>query len=231
MLGLTRFAANSSRMMPKDSGNSAPPMPWTTRATISTPMVGASAASRHPSSTATRTATRVRFLPIRSPTRPRIGVKTEADSRYAVITQVAVDWEVSSACWTVGRAGAISDWSMENTPAPVARTAKVRRVDLRGMKSLSELVAAESLGPRPYGPGACPGQHRARRRSRGGGPPGFRARPRAGRGSRKVSGGRAMRSGAGPARVRARGPARMRGGVASSMRAAARVHAVRTPHC
>ncbi|GAA4023873.1 hypothetical protein GCM10022232_81400 [Streptomyces plumbiresistens] len=42
------------------------------------------------------------------------------------------------ACWTVGRAGAISDWSMENTPAPVARTAKVRRVDLRGMKSLSE---------------------------------------------------------------------------------------------
>lgn len=40
----------------------------------------------------------VRFLPMRSPTRPRIGVKIEADSRYAVITQVAVDCEVCSAC-------------------------------------------------------------------------------------------------------------------------------------
>lgn len=133
MLGLTSSAANSSRMMPKESGNSAPPMPWITRATMSMPIVGASAASRQPSVSATRTATRVRFLPMRSPTRPRIGVKMEAESRYAVITQVAVDWEVCRACCTVGRAGAISDWSIENTPAPVARTAKVRRVELRGM--------------------------------------------------------------------------------------------------
>lgn len=134
MLGPTSAAVNSSRMMPKDSGNSAPPMPWTTRAMISTPMEGASAASRQPSVTVTRTATRVRFLPTRSPTRPRIGVKTDADSRYAVITQVTVDCEVCIACWTVGRAGAINDWSMENTPAPVARTAKVRRVDFLGME-------------------------------------------------------------------------------------------------
>ncbi|GHG94742.1 hypothetical protein Srubr_35960 [Streptomyces rubradiris] len=61
-------------------------------------------------------------------------MKTEADSRYAVITQVAVDGEACRACCTVGRAGAISDWSMEKTPAPVARTAKVRRVEARGME-------------------------------------------------------------------------------------------------
>src|SRR3954454_16109156 len=135
---LTSDAANSSRMMPKESGTRAPPTPWTTRATIRTPMLGARAARRQPTATVKRTATSVRFLPIRSPTRPRIGVKIEADSRYAVITQVTVDCEVCSACWTVGRAGAISDWSMANTPAPVARTAKVRRVDFRGMTSLSE---------------------------------------------------------------------------------------------
>ncbi len=81
MLPGTWDASNSSRMMPKDSGNSAPPMPWTTRAMIRTPMLGASAATRQPASTASRTATRVRFLPTRSPTRPSIGVKTEADSR------------------------------------------------------------------------------------------------------------------------------------------------------
>src|SRR3954454_18255538 len=131
---LTSDAANSSRMMPKESGTRAPPTPWTTRATIRTPMLGARAARRQPTATVTRTATSVRFLPIRSPTRPRIGVKIEADRRYAVITQVTVDCEVCSACWTVGRAGAISDWSMANTPAPVARTAKVRRGEVRGMK-------------------------------------------------------------------------------------------------
>ncbi len=81
MLPLTSAGANSSRMMPNDRGNSAPPTPWITRARISTPMLGASAASRQPTATVSRTATRVRFLPIRSPTRPRIGVKTEADSR------------------------------------------------------------------------------------------------------------------------------------------------------
>lgn len=51
--------------------------------------------------------------------------------------------------------GAISDWSMENTPAPVARTAKVRRVervelvelvepvDLRGMERHLRTEVAE----------------------------------------------------------------------------------------
>nr|WP_262414572.1 hypothetical protein [Streptomyces sp. ST1015] len=77
----TASAANSSRMMPKESGKSAPPTPWTTRATMRTPMVGASAASRQPTRTAARTATSVRLRPIRSPTRPRIGVKTDAESR------------------------------------------------------------------------------------------------------------------------------------------------------
>ncbi|GGT28744.1 hypothetical protein GCM10010226_00440 [Streptomyces phaeofaciens] len=74
-------------------------------------------------------------------------MKTEAESRYAVITQVAVDCEVCRACWTVGRAGAISDWSMENTPAPVARTAKVRRVDVRGMRGLSGCMTRRKRSP------------------------------------------------------------------------------------
>jgi hypothetical protein len=36
----------------------------------------------------------------------------------------------------VGRAGATSDCIIENTPAPVARTAKVRRLELLGLGAM-----------------------------------------------------------------------------------------------
>lgn len=77
----TRAAGNSSRMMPNDSGKTAPPMPCTTRAMMRTPMFGAMAASRQPRASAASATTSIRSLPTMSPTRPRIGVKIDAESR------------------------------------------------------------------------------------------------------------------------------------------------------
>ena len=77
----TFSAGNSSRMMPKDSGRTPPPMPWITRATIMTPIEPARAASTDPTASATSAATSIRSLPHMSPSRPMIGVKIDADSR------------------------------------------------------------------------------------------------------------------------------------------------------
>ena len=68
-------------MIPNPSGSVPPPSPWITRATIITPRLGATAASTDPSARAASAATKTHFLPNMSPTRPRIGVMTEADSR------------------------------------------------------------------------------------------------------------------------------------------------------
>ena len=68
-------------MIPKVSGSTPPPMPCTARATISTPMLGASAAISEPTVSAASAKTSIRSLPTLSPTRPMIGVKTEAESR------------------------------------------------------------------------------------------------------------------------------------------------------
>ncbi len=71
LTALATFASgNSSRMMPNDSGNTPPPMPWTTRAAIITPMVGASAATNEPMERAASENTSMRFLPTASPRRP-----------------------------------------------------------------------------------------------------------------------------------------------------------------
>jgi len=83
-------------MIPNATGIIPPPAPWITRATIMTPMEGASAASSEPAASAISVATKTRSLPIMSPTRPRIGVMIDADSRYAVRTHVAVPWVVCS---------------------------------------------------------------------------------------------------------------------------------------
>ena len=77
----TLSAGNSSLMMPNATGIMPPARPWITRATIITPIVGATAASSEPTASATSVATKIRSLPIMSPTRPRIGVITDADSR------------------------------------------------------------------------------------------------------------------------------------------------------
>jgi hypothetical protein len=77
----TFSAGNSSRMIPNATGSIPPASPWITRATIITPMLGATAASSDPAARATREATKTRSFRIMSPTRPRIGVAIEADSR------------------------------------------------------------------------------------------------------------------------------------------------------
>jgi hypothetical protein len=94
----TRSAGNSSRMMPNDSGKTAPPTPWTTRAAISTPTFGASAASRQPTARAISPSSSVRSLPYISPIRPSSGVATETDRSSAVNTQVTVLGVVCRSC-------------------------------------------------------------------------------------------------------------------------------------
>ena len=77
----TRSRGNSSRMMPNASGKMAPPRPWIVRATIITGSVVATAASSVPAARPASTTTSVRFLPNMSPSRPAIGVATEAARR------------------------------------------------------------------------------------------------------------------------------------------------------
>ena len=77
----TRSRGNSSRMMPNASGKIAPPSPWITRATIITGSVVASAARSVPPARQTSTTSSIRFLPNMSPSRPAIGVATDAASR------------------------------------------------------------------------------------------------------------------------------------------------------
>ena len=72
---------NSSRMMPNASGKMPPPIPWMTRAAMSTPIDEAIAASSVPTARTTRTMSSTRSLPNMSPRRPTMGVATEADSR------------------------------------------------------------------------------------------------------------------------------------------------------
>ena len=77
----TRSRGNSSRMIPKASGKTAPPAPWMTRPRISTSIELASAATSVPTPSMHSDATSVRSLPNMSPRRPMIGVRTEALSR------------------------------------------------------------------------------------------------------------------------------------------------------
>src|SRR5665213_2975372 len=78
---MTRSRGNSSRMMPKVSGKAAPATPWMTLAMIITITEVARAARSDPRTSAQSDATKIRFLPYMSPTRPRIGVQIEAESR------------------------------------------------------------------------------------------------------------------------------------------------------
>ncbi len=82
------LAGTSSRMIDRPSGKIAVAEPWSARATISRVSEVVLAASTEPATITTSTAIRVRFLPYWSPTRPSSGVKTAADSRVAVVTQL-----------------------------------------------------------------------------------------------------------------------------------------------
>ncbi len=107
----TRSRGNSSRMIPNASGKIAPPRPWITRATIITGSVVANAASAVPPPTKTRTTSSVRFLPNMSPSRPAIGVATDAASRYVVKIHATPVGVVSRSFCNVGNAGTTRDWS------------------------------------------------------------------------------------------------------------------------
>src|SRR5438270_9668445 len=84
----TLRAGNSSRRIPNASGMTPPPIPWTPRPTNMSGSEVASAARSEPTARALMAHTKVRLLPIMSPTRPTMGVNTEAETRYEVKTQL-----------------------------------------------------------------------------------------------------------------------------------------------
>ena len=112
-------------MMPNDRGITPPPTPWTVRATISHPMLSESAAISEPTDSATRVRTSIRFLPTTSPSRPSSGVETDAESRYAVSTQVTVVWLVSNSRSSWPSTGTTSDCRSANDPTATISTANV----------------------------------------------------------------------------------------------------------
>jgi hypothetical protein len=118
MVTPTLSCGNSSRTTPMDSGMIAPAAPCSARATISTPRFGASAASTVPASSRLRTTIRMRRLPTMSPRRPRIGVSTAADSRYALRIQDASPVVTPRSVPIVDNAGATSDCSTANDNPP-----------------------------------------------------------------------------------------------------------------
>jgi hypothetical protein len=111
MAPVTFSFGNSSRMSPKAKGRTPPPIPWITRAMIITATESARAAIREPAVSATNASTKNRSFPNMSPRRPMIGVKIEADKRYAVSTHVTVFWEVWRPTWMVAITGMTSNWS------------------------------------------------------------------------------------------------------------------------
>ena len=119
------LSPNSSRMIPNDRGSTPPPAPCTTRARIIQATLGARAAISEPMESSTRQSTSIRVLPTTSPTRPSSGVQIEADSRYAVSTQVTVCWSVWSSAWMVVRTGTVSDCSSTKAQTDSASTANV----------------------------------------------------------------------------------------------------------
>ena len=81
MLPATFSRGNSSRTIPIANGKIPPPAPWITRATIRRSSELATAASRVPAASSTSVYSSSRSLPYMSPSRPRIEVATDADSR------------------------------------------------------------------------------------------------------------------------------------------------------
>src|SRR3954451_538853 len=121
----TRSRGNSSRMIPKASGKMPPPAPWMTRPRINGPALAAIAETTVPAPM-TPIATRSRrSLPYMSPSRPKIGVATDALIRYEVRIHVAVVSEMPRSFWISGSAGATSDCSSANASPAVASTASV----------------------------------------------------------------------------------------------------------
>ena len=77
----TRSLGNSSRMIEKASGKMPPPAPWTTRPATISHRDDAIAEINVPSARPSRTRISKRSLPYMSPSRPMIGVATDALNR------------------------------------------------------------------------------------------------------------------------------------------------------
>ncbi len=101
----TRSRGNASRTRPNASGKVAAPRPCTARPAISSPMDGASAQSSVPRANNARLISSSRRFPNMSPRRPSSPVATDADSRNALSTQVAVVVGAASSRWMSGSAG------------------------------------------------------------------------------------------------------------------------------
>ena len=85
----------------------APPTPWITRPAISSAIEWERAQTSDPRAKMIRVMTSIRSLPNMSPSRPMIGVATEAASRKAVSANVTSVVVVSRSFWISGIAGAI----------------------------------------------------------------------------------------------------------------------------
>ncbi len=122
------FGSISSRRIDSASGKIAVAAPWSTRPTISQSSECVTAASSVPAMRTRSRATRVGFLPRWSPNRPSSGVKTAADSRVAVVTQLAPAVVVCRLVWIRPRIGTTSVCIIDTTIAArlSARTVAVR---------------------------------------------------------------------------------------------------------
>ena len=105
---MTLRGGASSRTMENDSGTTAPLAPWITRAITRTTMFVARAARIEPTATNPRATSIIRALPNMSPSRPRIGVATDEQTRKAVNTQAAPVCEVCMCRWITGSTGTTS---------------------------------------------------------------------------------------------------------------------------
>jgi len=90
----TFSAGNSSRMIPKDRGKTAPATPWITRATMSSQRDPASPPSAVPAASTASITTSIFSLPNMSPMRPRMGVATDELTRKALRSQATASWLV-----------------------------------------------------------------------------------------------------------------------------------------
>jgi hypothetical protein len=117
----TFSGGNSSLMIEKLSGNTAAPVPCSTRHAIKTPTFGAKIAATLPRKKMPRLITSNRSLPCWSPSFPSSGVVTDAESRNPVSSHVAHAVLVSNSCCSTGSAGMIIVcWSANATPARIS---------------------------------------------------------------------------------------------------------------
>ncbi len=103
---------NSSRTIPNASGKIPPAAPWMKRATMITPSELETAASSVPPERISSVRSSRRSLPYMSPSRPRIAVPTDAESRYAVSSHVIPVSVVCSSRCIVGSAGTTEELSI-----------------------------------------------------------------------------------------------------------------------